>query len=278
MLPPNPHAVAYTEAQKKQIAEQLAEVYRRGEAEILRKLAAGNLSEWSDAFAKQQLTQVQGLLDELDATTGKWAQMHIPGLYENGARSADSRLPQLGEFSFTKLHSDAVTLISENLTQRLGAATQTVGRQAVDAYRTAALKGIQQGLVGGDTTRQVSKSILADLQKQGITSFVTKPDKNGVTREWNLEDYSKMVARTTTAEAELQGTMNRTLEAGEDLVEVDSHDEPCDLCAEWEGVILSITGNTEGYDSVEDAEAAGLFHPNCMHSLLPAVVGAGEEG
>jgi len=264
----------YTEKQKLEIAEQLAQAYRQGEAEILRKLAQGNLSEWSTAFANNQLAQIRGVLSQLDAATAKWAQAHLPGLYAEGAKVVDSYLPALGEFTFSRLHAEAIELIGANLQQRMGAATAMVGRQAEDAFRRAALQGIQQGLIQGDTTRTVSKTILADLRQQGITAFVTKPDASGVTRTWNLENYASMVARTTTAEAEIQGTVNRTLEAGEDLVEVDSHAEPCELCAAWEGRVLSLTGNTPGYPTLEEAEAEGFLHPNCLHSLLPY---AGDE-
>lgn len=41
----------------------------------------------------------------------------------------------------------------------------------------------------------------------------------------------------------------------------------CEKCAEWENRLLSISGKTKGLPTVEEATAAGLFHPNCTHSL-----------
>jgi hypothetical protein len=73
-----------------------------------------------------------------------------------------------------------------------------------------------------------------------------------------------MVARTTTMEAHLQGTANRLVEQGHDLVKVSTHRGACELCQPWQGKILSITGKTEGYPTLEEAKAAGLFHPNCF--------------
>jgi hypothetical protein len=75
-----------------------------------------------------------------------------------------------------------------------------------------------------------------------------------------------MVARTTTAEAHLQGTANRLVEQGHDLIKVSTHRGACPLCEPWQGKILSITGKTEGYPTLEEAKAAGLFHPNCRHA------------
>jgi len=72
-----------------------------------------------------------------------------------------------------------------------------------------------------------------------------------------------MVARTTTMEAHLQGTANRLAEQGHDLIKVSTHRGACPLCEPWQGKILSITGKTKGYPTLEEAKADGLFHPNC---------------
>jgi len=39
------------------------------------------------------------------------------------------------------------------------------------------------------------------------------------------------------------------------------------MCEPWQGQILSARGETPGYDTVADAEADGLFHPNCRHAI-----------
>ncbi len=253
---------AYTDAQKRAIADQLAKAYHEGETQILDRLARGNLSEWSTGFYNTQLKTIRAILAELDATTTSWAQLHIPALYEDGAKIVDSYLPALGNFEFSRLHAEAVELLQANLTERLASATQRVGRQVADVYRRAGLQAIQQGLVQGETTRDVSKRIVADLGKRGITAFV---DVRG--QEWNLRNYADMVAQTTTMEAELQGTANRTLEAGFDLVKVSDHLEECELCRPWEGRVLSLTGATKGYPTLAEAKDAGLFHPRCAHAL-----------
>jgi len=67
-------------------------------------------------------------------------------------------------------------------------------------------------------------------------------------------------------QAHLEGTANRLVEQGHDLVKVSTHIGACELCQPWQGKILSITGKTEGYPTLEEAKAAGLFHPNCRHA------------
>ena len=254
----------YTLQQKQAIAAQLTRAYHEGETRILEKLAQGNLSEWSMGFYNKQLATIRAILAELDKVAARWAQVHIPGLYIEAAKVVDDYLPSLGEFAFERLHAEAVELLQANLTGRMYAATQVVGRQVADAYRRAGLWAIQQGLIGGETTREVSKRIVADLRKRGLTAFV---DKRG--REWNLRNYADMVAQTTTMEAELQGTANRLLEAGEDLVQISEHLDECERCRPWEGKIISLTGATKGYPTLEEAKAAGLFHPRCLHAMRP---------
>jgi hypothetical protein len=88
-----------------------------------------------------------------------------------------------------------------------------------------------------------------------------------------METYSEMVARTSTREVMNTGTKNRLLENGHDLAKISSNesDKTCDACAEWAGQVVSLTGETDGYPTLDEAEEDGLFHPNCVHTLGPAV-------
>lgn len=54
-----------------------------------------------------------------------------------------------------------------------------------------------------------------------------------------------------------------------DLVQVSFTGTACPMCARWEHKILSAQGRTQGYPTVGDATADGLFHPNCFHRLYP---------
>ena len=56
-------------------------------------------------------------------------------------------------------------------------------------------------------------------------------------------------------------------ENGADVVAVTVSGHCCDKCAVWENRLLSISGATKGLPTVDEATAAGLFHPNCTHSV-----------
>ena len=62
--------------------------------------------------------------------------------------------------------------------------------------------------------------------------------------------------------------MEGLVKNGDDLVRVSIVDgETCDVCAEWDGRILSISGTDTRFPSYEDAAEAGMFHPNCRCRL-----------
>ena len=118
-----------------------------------------------------------------------------------------------------------------------------------------------EGFIGGKALREVRQTIKGVLQEQGLDSLV---DKGG--RSWSLDRYSEMLFRTKAVETRNRGLANRMAENDYDLVQVSSHGAP-DVCGPWESKILSVTGNTPGYPTVADAEAGGLFHPNCKHAI-----------
>ena len=44
--------------------------------------------------------------------------------------------------------------------------------------------------------------------------------------------------------------------------------DPNSPCIPYQGKVLSITGNTPNYDTVENAKIHGLFpHQNCIHDM-----------
>lgn len=261
---------AYTPQEYEAIAQQLAGVYREGERQILKLLSGDGLTDWKEAFLRERLQQIQAIVAGLDAETADWAGVHIPAVYQHNLDVGAARAGL--DPGMTALHQQQVAIIQNSVTRSLNYANGGIGRAVEDVYRKAALQSLQQGMIGGETRREVSKQFLADLQSKGVTSFV---DKSG--RSWDMTQYAEMVARTNTMEASKTATYNQVLEAGGDLVEVSSHGDPCELCEPYDGELLSISGDNVGMvvggreviASVGEAEAAGLFHPACLHDLYP---------
>jgi len=262
-------ATVYSKAQLQVISGQLATAYREGEKAILQRIVEANLTDYQRARAVQQLELIRQHLDELGEYTTEWAQLHLPGMYAAGMNVADDSLARVPGVlplpaEFGALHTESIKALGENLSMRMSDVLTVVGRRTDDVFRQAGLNALQEATILGETRRKATKRLVQDLLDKGITGFT---DKAG--REWALGNYAEMVARTTSREATNQGTFNRLAERGQDLVQISTHGGACELCEPWEGVILSMSGESDKYDALADAEAAGLFHPNCGHVPMP---------
>ena len=156
----------------------------------------------------------------------------------------------------------------------LNNATFQVLRNADDAYQQVMAHATTGLLSGTDTRIQASQKMLNEFASKGITSFV---DKSG--RNWDLSSYAEMCARTVGSHAALQGHIDRQIEVGEDLVKVSTIGTTCPICQRWQGVVLSVSGKSPKYHSIDEAKASGLFHPNCKHTLgmfIPELDGEGK--
>ena len=244
--------------------ERLVKFYTEAEREILeqinRALLRGNKTEYLTAMKKN----IEAILAALRNGNRTWVEQAIPRVYTEGLKNADAMLKDAGVSiiaGFGAIHQQAAQVLAENAYQRFEDVVQVIGRQVNDIYRELALENVRGTVVGYDTWKQTARRYRDQLAERGVTGF---KDRTG--RMWNMRTYTEMVARTTTMEAHLQGTANRLVEQGHDLVKVSTHRGACELCQPWQGKILSITGKTKGYPTLEEAKAAGLFHVNCRHA------------
>ena len=213
--------------------------------EITKAVARGNNTQY--LFAMR--SNIRVILADLDEGARDWCGKAIPRVYGHGAASR-----------FGAIHQQAVKVLADNSFNRFKEVSSFIGRRVDDIYRTLALENLTGAVVGYNTAKQVANKYKEALLEKGVTGF---KDKLG--REWNMTTYTKMVARTTLMEADLEGTKNRLIEQGRDLVRVTTHIGSCEKCAPWQGKILSLTGITPGYPTLADARAKGLYHPNCKH-------------
>ncbi len=243
---------------------RLVKFYEQAEREILkqlnRALLRGNKTEYLAAMKKN----IEAILEQLREGNRTWCTEAIPRVYSDSLRSADMMIRDAGlgvKAGFAAIHQQAAQVLAENAFQRYEDVTQVIGRQVEDIYRSLALENIRGTVVGYDTWKETAKRYREQLAERGVTGF-----KDRAGRMWNMRTYTEMAARTTAMQAHLEGTANRLAEQGHDLIEISSHVGACKLCLPWENKVLSLTGKTPGYPTLEEAKAAGLFHVNCRHA------------
>jgi len=243
---------------------RLVKFYEQAEREILvqlnRALLRGNKTE----YLSQMKKNIEAIIQQLREGNRTWCTESIPRVYSQGLSSADIMLKDAGATvtaGFGLYTSRRRKCWLRMRFSDMEDVAQVIGRQVNDIYRELALENIRGSVVGYDTWKQTANRFREQLAERGVTGF---KDRSG--RMWNMRTYTEMVAKTTCMESQLQGTANRLAEQGHDLVKVSSHRGACELCRPWQGKILSLTGKTEGYPTLEEAKAAGLFHPNCRHA------------
>lgn len=241
-------------------AKRLTKLYMEAELEILREVDRAMARGNDLRYLRGMLDNVQAILEDLLTGNRQWCEQAIPRIYIEGAKFADE-LAGKAVAGFGAVHQQAVKVLADNTFDRLESVRQVIGRRVEDVYRRYALETTRQSIIGYKTWQQVSRDFRDNLRAEGITGFT-----DAASRQWNMKTYADMVARTTTMEAHLTGTANRLLEHGHDLVKVSTHAGACEMCQPWQDRILSLTGATPGYPTLEEARAAGLFHPNCRHA------------
>lgn len=245
-------------------AERLIRFYTDAEREILNEINRALLKGNKTEYLKAMQANVEAILKDLREGSRTWCEQAIPRIYTEGVNFAERQIEQRGQkvaIGFSAIHQQAAQVLAEHAFNRFDDLVLTIGRRVDDIYRALALENIRGSVVGYKTWQQVAKNFREQLAERGVTGF---RDKAG--REWNMRSYTEMVARTTTMEAHLQGTANRLIEHGRDLVKISTHANPCPKCVNWQGKILSLSGNTAGYPTLQEAKDEGLFHPRCKHA------------
>lgn len=220
---------------------------------------------------KQLLNQIEKILSDLGKDVGELVKEEIPAQYKSGFEQVGKQLNQIGaeinvKRDFSNIHQDAVKALVDDTSSAMYEAITGVKRSATRLLNTVTQNLITQklaeGTISGKVLKDVKKDIVGILKTEGLDALI---DSSG--RGWKLDRYAEMLIRTKSVEARNSGLANRMVENGYDLVQVSNHGTDHQACAEWEGKILSLTGNTDGYKTVADATSAGLFHPNCKHAI-----------
>jgi hypothetical protein len=259
---------------EKQI-ERLTGIFRIANDEIMSEIS--NATSFGIANRRQILAQIRQILGELGARVYKMTDKEITAYYKLGAREAVRQLKGASlktRSGFNRIHRGAILALVSDTQRAFGESMTGVNRSARrvlgKATRAEILSRLAIGKAKGETLREVKKIIIATIKDEGLSALI---DKGG--HRWSLDRYAEMLFRTKAVEARNMGMANRMVENGFDLAQVSTHNTKHRECAVWEGKILSLTGNTLGYSTLGEAEMAGLFHPNCKHSinaLVPELV------
>jgi CRISPR/Cas system CSM-associated protein Csm2 small subunit len=139
----------------------------------------------------------------------------------------------------------------------------------VRALQNAVVEGFREAQVAGMTSQErwklIQGKVLDYAENPTTWQFI---DKSG--RKWNKGNYFNMMNRTVSANVARDSYHDTLTEEGRDLVQIigGTSDASHDACVEWDGRVVSISGNSSEFPALDEYIADGGFHPNCVHSTV----------
>lgn len=179
----------------------------------------------------------------------------------------------------------------ESLIEEVQGKERTVERAALrtmdDVYRQTLIRADTALQTGSVTLQQAIEMAVEDFAKRGLNCIEYRDG-----RRVNIADYAYMALKTSNTRAALLGGAKQRMALGIDTVRVSSYGGCSDTCLPWQGrvyiddVFAVFTGEIIGargksrsgkwYPLLSVAVKAGLFHPNCRHTLTSYQEGARE--
>ncbi|KFG08110.1 phage minor capsid protein [Streptomyces scabiei] len=306
--------MAVSPAMAEDLATEVARLYEDAEAALLERIAKALEADLgSPRWAELKLaaignlrTAVETVTDALQTDTDGAVRRALVEAYNRGRQAAVAELGALDigrELVAREAvpNAPAVDRLAASMAQDTRPVYARITRAVVDGYRRVVARASGNVLLGTMTRRDAAQRALNEFAARGVTAFTDRAGRN-----WEMASYAEMAVRSVTARAAVDGHVDALAEIGVGLVIVSDAPLECPLCRQWEGEVLSLSGpsgphtvRAEHLDppqqprrgllrlrgpaptvavhvagSLLEARAAGLFHPNCRHSLsayLPGV-------
>ena len=235
----------------------------RQNAKIIAKYSGKTLKEVEQVFAKAQ---------EIGTEANK-------SILEAGIKAGilNEINPKTEEEQVSGILSSAMQEVLTTFNKQNNSLLASAG----DEYMDIINKVSSQVLAGTKTVEKAMQEAVSKLAEKGLTGFTAK---NGA--RWSPEAYTKMVIRSNT-----QNTINHIQDeqmslAGNDYIEISKHSGARPKCADDQGQIYSLSGNTESivdgrgkrikvrsWSSSSYGQPDGILGINCGHSRRSFVPG-----
>lgn len=230
-------------------------------------------------------------LDEIASTVGQLYREAETALAHTIARHLDGDLDRdIPEPVWAERKLAAVRELRRSASAILAGlqadTSRAIRQAAAEAFRAGWRSALDELPARWFPRSGLSESAWQRFVERGITAFY---DRAG--GRWKLGSYAEMATRTVTQRAAVAGQTDRLHAAGVSLVYVSNTVQECALCRPFEGRVLRLDAEPTGtvqvphqftnepvevdiVDTLAGAQLAGLFHPNCRHSVsayLPGV-------
>ncbi len=235
-------------------------------------------------YANTILKQLEKQLKRMERQSAYYVESVIPVEYQKGLDEVygyfkRNNLMMSPPAAFAQLHGDMIYMVAREMQYQIGQGLEQAGRQVIryvedardDALRMVGLEATGEKLASGSTVRQMQQNLVGKLQSQGFMTVQYGSGKRAY--QVSLDAYAAMVARSTTREAGNLARETQLTANGYDLVRMTSHYPTCEICAQFQGRVYSISGDDKRFPPLSRAFSSGYrnIHPNCRHSVHPYI-------
>lgn len=265
------------------IVKIYAEVYSKLFKELLEELVDnfGVLASPSYQSQLALLQMVEKRIEELDSTIALQLKAELEKAYASASffsvlaeQTVKTIEDLMGAVPYSTLNTYKMEQIVADTMEDLLFATKHTEKELKKFIREIFAKNLQYHALQGENQTNIKKIIEKELSKKFLKEALEKKGFVGILdssgRKWNTKTYVDMAVKTKLNQAYVEGLKDRAKETGKDLAVIPEKGAS-DSCKYFEGMIISLTGATEGFPTYDDLKATGLiFHPNCVHSPFPA--------
>ena len=231
-------------------------------------------------FRRENRQIMQEYSDKIDADTRQlMTEQFREGEQEAEAVAGGEPAASVPDVHFFGVNTPKMERLIEDITTLEQNVETAAVRNMDDVYRTT-LNRVQLAMGSGSMTLNEAIDLATrDFLDKGINCIVYKDS-----RRVNIADYVRMVLRTTSTRAQLQGKSKRFAELGYDTVLISQYGGCSKTCEPWQGKVYiddvftvwsgEISGDSgksrycgKWFPLLSSAIRGGLFHPNCRHTM-----------
>lgn len=246
-------------------------------AKARKSLAAKVLAEAEKATPSSGLLrraffdQIDSVYEALDKELTAWAlelasktavQTHKDAILDIEKKVGGAVSSSVVAFSRDHVEEILRLIHPDNQTSLAATFTQAMADADKRALQEAAVTAFRQQQVEGLTAQATQKLLQSEWQRLAGT-MASDGFVDAAGRSWANNRYLDMLVRTTTARVNRETYVATLVRDGDDLARIVNVGETCPLCTAWDGLVISLSGANHRYPSYSDAQAAGVFHPNC---------------
>lgn len=248
--------------------KRLTQLYKDAEETAIVLLASALLAANPAEALRSAQTSVRSVMERANAQAREWCDDSLTTLYAKGMMHAGEVLDAPHPTS-SPFHTAIIAALAGVVMERLASVSAAVDRNVQTLLASAQAGTAAASFANATNWQSLAAQLRKDVLANGVTGFI---DKAG--HSWKVDTYVDVVAQSSVMRAYNAGVKAETQAQGLDLVrlsdEIDAN--TCEACAKWAGQILSITGATPGFPTVDEVEADGVFHCHCVHTLEPLTI------